>query len=201
MAANKTQPTDASVPAFIAAVPNERRRADAAELIAMMGAITREPAVMWGPTMVGFGRLSYGYASGRTGDIFRVGFAPRTSSLVVYNWSEFDGALALIARLGKLKRSAGCLYVNKLDDIDREVLRELLTRGYAWTLERFPPGAVGTTESGQARRAQARKARKGPQTRKGPKARKAPKTRKVTNKTQSRPAARGRAGKKPRKRR
>lgn len=138
MAENKTQPTTASVDAFIEAVPNARRRADAKELLALMSELTGEPAVMWGPSIIGFGRYHYRYASGREGDMPRIGFSPRKANLVLYILPGFGDFSALLARLGKVKTSVSCLYVNSLDDVDREVLRALMVESLAVMAERFP---------------------------------------------------------------
>jgi hypothetical protein len=125
MRENKTKPTKVSPKAFIDAVDNEQRRNDARELVAIMKAVTGKPPAMWGPSIVGFGSYSYKYASGREGTICLTGFSPRKQSLVVYLGPGLDNG-ALTAKLGKHKRSKGCLYINKLDDVDRGVLRELI---------------------------------------------------------------------------
>lgn len=129
----KTRPTDASVPDFIAAVENPRRRADAEAINALMTEVSGEPAVMWGPSIVGYGRYR-----GPIGDWPIIGFSPRKANLVLYVWRDFDGADALLARLGKHKASVGCLYVNRLDDLDAAVLRELAERSVASMRDRYP---------------------------------------------------------------
>jgi hypothetical protein len=91
----------------------------------MMREITGEPPKMWGGSIVGFGQYHYKYESGHEGDICLTGFSPRKQSLVVYLGPGLDNA-ALLAKLGKHRRGKGCLYVNKLDDVDRGVLRELI---------------------------------------------------------------------------
>ena len=121
----KTKATKVSPKAFIDAVENEQRRKDAHELAAMMKKITGKPPVMWGGSIVGFGRYRYKYASGHEGEICLTGFSPRKQHLVVYLGPGLDNA-ALTAKLGKHKRGKGCLYINKLDDVDRGVLRELI---------------------------------------------------------------------------
>lgn len=131
MAEPKTKPTAVPVADYLAGLENPRRRADAEVLVAMMGEITGEPSVMWGPTMVGFGRKQYAYDSGHSGEMFRVGFAPRKANLVIYAPWDFPEAEAMIARLGKVKTSKACLYVNKLTDIDLGVLRAFLEAGLA----------------------------------------------------------------------
>ena len=130
MAENKTQATGASVEEFLAAVEHPVRRGDGFRLLALMSGITGEPAQMWGPTIVGFGRYHYKYASGREGDAAAVGFSPRKSSLSLYGLTYGPEAADLLGRLGKHKVGAGCLYVNKLDDVDEAVLAELIRLGY-----------------------------------------------------------------------
>jgi hypothetical protein len=121
----KTQASDADVDAFLAAVPHPVRRADAQQVRAMMERVTGHPAVMWGPSIVGFGSYHYRYDSGHEGDMCSVGFSPRASNLVFYV-GGFEGYDALLERLGKHKRSKACLYVNKLADIDMAVLEEIV---------------------------------------------------------------------------
>jgi hypothetical protein len=139
MAELKTKPTDVPVADFLAGLENPRRREDGAVLAALMGEITGEPATMWGPTLIGFGKLRYVYESGHSGEMFRVGFSPRKPHLVIYNYSNYPGGAETVARLGKTRSGVGCLYVNKLADIDMGLLRELLERGYANSFKLYPP--------------------------------------------------------------
>jgi hypothetical protein len=127
---NKTSPTGASVEAFLDAVEHPVRRRDGFRLLELISAITGQPAELWGPSIVGFGRYHYKYASGREGDAPAVGFSPRKSSLSLYGLTYGTGAADLLGRLGKHRTGAGCLYVNKLDDIDEAVLAELIRHGY-----------------------------------------------------------------------
>ena len=132
MAETKTKPTDVDVDVFLDDIQHPVRNADGKTLRALMERVTGEPATMWGPTIVGFGRYHYRYASGHEGDACRVGFSPRSANLVLYvgGFPEYD---ALLARLGKHKRSKACLYVNKLADVDSEVLEEIVRLTYATT--------------------------------------------------------------------
>lgn len=132
MAEIKTKPTDVSVDAFLDTVQHPVRRADGKSLRTMMERITGEPGVMWGPSIVGFGSYHYRYDSGHEADICRVAFSPRSANLVLYvgGFPEYD---ALLAKLGKHKRSKACLYLNKLADVDVEVLDEIVRRTYAAT--------------------------------------------------------------------
>ena len=136
----RTKPTEVSVADFIAAVENPQRRADAETLCALFEEISGEPPVMWGPSIIGFGRYHYRYASGHEGDAPRLGFSPRKAQTVLYVLSGFEGQDALIARLGKAKKSVACLYVNRLDQIDLGVLREMAAASLAQMRDLYPEG-------------------------------------------------------------
>jgi hypothetical protein len=130
MAENKTQATGASVDEFLAAVEHPIRHRDGLRLLELMRDITGEEPEMWGPTIVGFGQYHYKYESGREGDAAAVGFSPRKASLSLYGLTYGPEAEALLPQLGKHKTGAGCLYVNRLDDVDEGVLAELIRAGY-----------------------------------------------------------------------
>jgi Domain of unknown function (DU1801) len=121
--------TDASVEAFLDDIPNERRREDARRLCAMMRDITGEAPAMWGTSIIGFGSYHYRYASGRKGDSALASFSPRSQHLVIYLVGEFENRYqSLLARLGPHKPGKGCLYLQRLDDVDQDALRELIDR-------------------------------------------------------------------------
>ncbi|MET7328182.1 DUF1801 domain-containing protein [Nonomuraea sp. NPDC005650] len=142
-----TVPTDASVDDFLAAVSDTRRRADAERLRAILSEVTGEPAVMWGPSIVGFGSYRYTYASGRTGDWPLAGFSPRKQQLVVYLVGGFEERHAsVLARLGPHRAGKGCLYLKRLDDVDESALRELIDRTV-----RVHKGVDRATDRGQQR--------------------------------------------------
>jgi len=128
MAENKTKAHSGDVDAFLNMVEHDGRRADAFELKSMMAEISGEPARMWGPSIVGFGSYHYKYDSGREGDAMLTGFSPRKRELVVYIMPGFEPYPELMERLGKCKTGKSCLYIPRLDKIDRGVLRELVTR-------------------------------------------------------------------------
>ena len=132
MAEIKTKPTEVSVDTFLESVSHPVRRADGKAVCAMMERVTGEPAVMWGPSIIGFGTYHYRYASGHEGDMCRIGFSPRSANLVLYlgGFPEYE---ALLSKLGKHKSSKCCLYLNKLADVDLAVLEELVQRTYAAT--------------------------------------------------------------------
>ena len=127
MAENKTQPTGASVKAFLAAVPQARRREESLIVATMMRKATRAPARMWGPTIVGFGRYRYTYASGRTGVAPLTGFSPRKDALTLYILGGFDIYDGLVRQLGRCRTGKACLYIKSLDDVDLKVLQKLIT--------------------------------------------------------------------------
>jgi hypothetical protein len=133
---NKTAPTPVDPRDFIGRVDDERKRKDSEELITLMQKVTGEPAKMWGPSIVGFGTFKYKYESGREGEICLTGFSPRKPSLVLYLGEVLEDA-ELMARLGKHKTGKGCLYIKKLDDVDRKVLKELVTKAVATTRKRM----------------------------------------------------------------
>jgi hypothetical protein len=129
VAENKTQETDQSVQTFLEGVEDERKRADSFDLLQLIQEVTGEPPRMWGSAIVGFGKYHYRYDSGREGDSPLVGFSPRKQNLTLYV-SDLDKLEGLLNRLGKHKTGKGCLYINRLADVDTTVLRELVERSY-----------------------------------------------------------------------
>ncbi len=126
MAELKTGRNSASVPEFLAAVADPRRRADAEAVCALMADVTGAPPTMWGSSIIGFGTYHYRYASGQEGDWPPVGLSPRKAALTLYLSTGFDGAQDLLGRLGPHTTGKSCLYVKRLSDIDQAVLRELV---------------------------------------------------------------------------
>ena len=125
----KMAPTSADVEAFLDAVPDEHRRADAHTLLQLMRSVTGEPPVMWGPSIVGFGSYHYRYASGRSGDAPLAAFSPRKANLVVYLVGGFeDRYTKLLEQLGPHKTGKACLYLKRLGDVDLDALRQLVER-------------------------------------------------------------------------
>ena len=133
----KTKPTDVSVADFIAAVPHEGRRADAEALCALMQEVTGYAPVMWGPSIIGFGAYHYRYESGREGDAPLVGFSPRKANLVLYVAPGEDRD-AMLARLGKHKTGAGCIYLNRLADVEADVIVEMAKASMAHLKALYP---------------------------------------------------------------
>ena len=130
MSENKTKPTDESVTAFLDAVENEQKRDDCYALLKMMQDITGEAPKMWGPSIVGFGNYHYKYESGREGDFFKAGFSPRKQNLTLYIMGGFSKYDELLAKLGKHKTSKSCLYIKKLEDVDKKVLSQMVKDSY-----------------------------------------------------------------------
>ena len=126
----KTRPTDRSPEQFIEELEWPRRVEHGRELLALFNQVTDAEPVMWGPTMIGYGEVHYVSPAGREGDWFQLGFSPRKASLSLYGLQGAPRSEELLAKLGKHKRGAGCVYVNKLEDIDMDVLAELVQ--HAW---------------------------------------------------------------------
>jgi hypothetical protein len=126
MAESKTQPTKASVTAFIAAIADEQRRQDCQAVAKLMQKATGAKPVMWGDSIVGFGTYQLTYADGRTADWPIVGFSPRKNDLTVYLMPGFDQLTEPLSRLGKHKTGKVCLYLKRLADVDTAVLAELI---------------------------------------------------------------------------
>ncbi len=137
MAELKTQPNDGDVTGFISCVEHEQRKADSLELLRVMKELTGEEPKMWGASIVGFGEYHYTYESGREGDWFMVGFSPRKQSMTLYIMDGFAKYDELLSALGKYKTGKSCLYVNKLDDVNREILKQLIAESYQYMKEKY----------------------------------------------------------------
>ena len=139
------RPTDSDVTEFLEAVEPERRRAQGLELLEIFSAETGAEPMMWGPSIVGYGRVRYTYPTGRSGEMPRVGFSPRKDALTLYGLTLYGSNADLLEKLGKHRLGKGCLYVNKLEDVDGEVLRELIRRGWQQSTDNFIDSHVETT--------------------------------------------------------
>jgi len=133
----KTGRNQASVQAFLDSVENEKRRNDARVVLQLMREITGETPVMWGPSIVGFGSYHYRYESGREGDWMLTGFSPRRQALTLYIMGGFRRHEDLLSKLGKYKTGKACLYVNKLEDIDIDVMRQLVAESVAYMRQTY----------------------------------------------------------------
>ena len=126
MSEAKTRPTNDSVAGFIDRVPEAGRRADCLTLVDLMRAATGEDPVLWGTSIVGFGRYRYRYESGREGEWPILGFSPRKHDLTLYITPGFETFAGLMEKLGTYRTGKSCLYVKRLADVDRTVLARLL---------------------------------------------------------------------------
>lgn len=137
MSGNKTKPTTASVAGFIAAVEGEERRKDCKALVAMMERVTGQPAVLWGPAIIGCDSYHYRYASGREGDAPLAAFSPRKGDISVYLSCDAAASSGLLDRLGRHKMAKACLYIRKLADVDMAVLEQLVVESMVETKQRY----------------------------------------------------------------
>ena len=124
--AQKTQPHDGSVDDFINEIEDDVKRSDSLQLCRIMEDVTGEEPVMWGTSIVGFGKYHYVYESGTEGDWLLTGFSPRKKNLSIYMMDGFKNHTQLLSKLGKHKTSVSCLYISKLSDVDLGVLEKLL---------------------------------------------------------------------------
>jgi hypothetical protein len=125
MAELKTKVTKVSVDKFLQGIKDEKKREDCYQILKIMKKATKAEPKMWGTSIIGFGDHHYIYASGREGDWFITGFSPRVQNLTLYMMGGWDQEL--LKKLGKYKTGKGCLYINKLDDVDAKVLDKLIT--------------------------------------------------------------------------
>jgi hypothetical protein len=123
---NKTLPTQDDVETFLSNVKDEKKRADSLRLRDLMESVTGEQAVLWGPSIVGFGTYHYRYDSGREGDAPAIGFAPRSANITLYVVGSLDDHAAILHRLGKHTTGKSCVYVKRLSDVDENALTDLI---------------------------------------------------------------------------
>lgn len=133
----KTKETDDSVIEFIENVENPKKREDAYKLVDIFTETTGLKAKMWGPSIIGFGSYHYKYASGHEGDAAIVGFSPRKAKISLYLTSTEDVREKLLSELGKHTSGKMCVYVNKVADIDVEVLKEFITETVKFVNETY----------------------------------------------------------------
>lgn len=122
----KTKPNNKNVEEFLKQVENPIKRKDSFKILELMREVTNEQPVMWGESIVGFGQYHYIYPSGREGDWFLIGFSPRKQSLTLYIMSGFDNYEEKLKKLGKYRTGKSCLYINKLEDVDISILKEIM---------------------------------------------------------------------------
>ena len=122
----KTKRNKGDVEAFLSSIPDDKKQQDSSTILELMKQITGAEPEMWGESIVGFGSYHYKYASGREGDWFVTGFAPRKQNLTLYIMSGFDSYNQLLSKLGKHSTGKSCLYIKKIEDVDMDVLKELV---------------------------------------------------------------------------
>ena len=133
----KTKVNDASVEDFLNSVTDEAKRADSFKLLEIFEEVTREKPKMWGSSIIGFGKYHYKSVS-QEGDWLRVGFSPRKASLTLYLMlGLIEKNSELLSKLGKHKTSSGCLYINKLADVDEKTLRKLIAYSVAEVKKKY----------------------------------------------------------------
>ena len=133
MSALKTRPTEQRVEDFLETIEHKTRKSDGYKLLEIFKDVTRESPVMWGSSIVGFGSYTYENTRGKGFEWPRVGYSPRKRSLSIYITPGFEGFQGLLDRLGKHRLGVGCLYINKLADVDIEVLKEIIGKAYRET--------------------------------------------------------------------
>ena len=126
MAEPKTQKTDASVEAFLESIPNEQTRADCFEIVKMMKQVTKTEPAMWGSSIVGFGEYMLTYANGNQLPWPLAAFSPRKQYITIYINPDSENYESLQKKLGKHSTSKVCLYIKKLADVDRKILKEII---------------------------------------------------------------------------
>ena len=139
MAKYKAKTTEAagSVSEFIDAVPDEQRKKDALAIIKIMKEQSGFEPKMWGPSIIGFGSYHYKYESGHEGDAPLVGFSPRKSEFALYLASNFDGKGDLLKQFGKHRTGKACIYIKKLEDINIEILKKMVTNSLTFFKEKY----------------------------------------------------------------
>ena len=137
---NKTKPTAVDPADFVASVAHPQRREDGLTLLEFFQRVTGLKPRMWGPGIVGYGRYHYKYDSRGEGDWFLTGFSPRKQNLSLYIMSGFGQYDSLLSNLGKYKTGKSCLYVKKLGDINRDILKEMITSSVQMIAKKYPEG-------------------------------------------------------------
>jgi Domain of unknown function (DU1801) len=135
----RTKPEKTSVSAYLEAVADEKLRSDGKALLTLFEDATGEPAVMWGPSIIGFGQYAYTYTSGHSGTSAKVGFAVRSTGLVLYFPSGFETMAAELAQVGPQKLGKACLYLKNMERVDRQVLSAMIRISMEETDRRYPP--------------------------------------------------------------
>ena len=138
MAELKTRQNNKSVRQFIDGVEDKKKREDCKVILKLMEEVTKSKPKMWGDSIVGFGNYHYEYESGREGDWFLTGFSPRKQNLTLYIMSGFKEHSELLKNLGKYKTSKACLYINKIEDINLDILKKMISKSVERLVENYP---------------------------------------------------------------
>lgn len=134
----KHAPTGEDIYDFFESIENEKKRLEAYELDKIFQEVSGFKPVMWYPNIIGYGQYHYVYESGHEGDAALVGFSPRKQKHSIYLYSDFEGKDDIMERFGKHTKGKGCIYINKLADIDTEVLKEMIALSIEETRSRYP---------------------------------------------------------------
>lgn len=134
----KTKQTEQSVIDFIEQIESHAKKEDAYALLQLFEETTSYPAKMWGASIIGFGSYHYKYPSGHEGDAALVGFSPRKAKISLYMAAYDTDRDDMLVRLGKHTAGAGCVYINKLKDVDMEVIKELIVRSMEFLRKTYP---------------------------------------------------------------
>lgn len=138
MAKNKTEQTEANVREFIEAfADSEQKKKDSYTLIQLMQEATGHEPKMWGPSIIGFGSYHYKYKTGHEGDAPLLGFSPRKAALSLYVYTGLEEHRYLLEGLGKFTTGKVCIYVKKLEDIDKDKLRRLMDESLRYLRENY----------------------------------------------------------------
>lgn len=133
----KTQPNQQSVNEFLEEVSPDWMKEDSFQLLEILREVTNDQPIMWGNSLIGFGSYHYKYKSGREGDWFLAGFSPRKQNMTVYIMGGFENQEDLLEKLGKFKKSSGCLYFKKLEDLDIDILKSMIIRSIETVKQRY----------------------------------------------------------------
>lgn len=131
MGENKTKRTPTSSANVLATIDSEEKRADCTTILQIMEKLTGEPPALWGQGIIGFGLYHYRYESGREGDWFLTGFAPRKNDISIYLIASGPDQPGLLARLGRHRMGKSCLYIRRLSDVDLAFLEQLVSDSVA----------------------------------------------------------------------
>jgi hypothetical protein len=143
----KTKQNDNSVLEFIESAGSKRKREDAYRLLDVFTEETGFPAKMWGPSMIGFGSYHYKYKTGHEGDSFLAGYSPRKAKISLYFAPGDEEREELLKKFGKHTTGKACVYINKVDDIDEDVLRELIQASITFLKKTYPDGGMNQPSS------------------------------------------------------